>query len=164
MYKSLFPNFEDQSRIWIYGLSRQLINREDIIVKNYLNNFIKTWKSHGDDVTGAYEILLNRFVIITAQTSSVSGCSIDSSVSIFKELHKKYKLNVLDLDLVFYRDVEEIKSVKRLEFDHLIRTHEITLDSIVFDTTIQTLGLLRQGQFELPVRNSWHINLIKNVA
>lgn len=164
MYKTLFPDFDDQSKIWIYGLNKQISNKEKIIVEKYLSEFISTWKSHGDEVTGDFKLLFDRFIIIAAKTSGISGCSIDSCIKIFKELKQKFGLDALDLNLIYYRWENQIKSVKRFEFTNLIQSSEITPDTVVFDTSIQSLHQLRNGKFEIAARDSWHIGLFEEVA
>ena len=164
MYKTLFPDFDNQANIWIYGLNKQISNEEKIIVEKYLSEFVSTWKSHGDEVTGDYRILFNRFIVIAAKTSGISGCSIDSSIKIFKELNQKHGLDALNLNLVYYRSDNQIKSVRRSEFANLIQLSEITTDTLVFDTSIQSLQQLRDGKFEIAARDSWHISLFKKVA
>ncbi len=164
MNKSLFKDYSGNSTIWIYGFDKELSDREVTIVRDYFDNFVQSWKSHGDVVTGTYELLFDRFLILCAKTSGVSGCSIDSSVSIFKELRDKHVLNALDQDLIFYRESLEINSVRRIGFEELVREGKITLDTPVFDTTIQNLEQLQEGKFEIPLRDSWHMDLIRKVA
>ncbi len=140
MYKSIFPGYHEESKIWIYGFSRPVNNHESEIIKQYLDTFIQNWKSHGDKVQGACEFLHNRFVIIAAHIPGVSGCSIDSSVDVFKQLKDTYNLDALNLHNVYYRNNEGIQSVARNEFNNLIQAGEITMETIVFDTSLQTVG------------------------
>lgn len=164
MYKTLFPDFDDQAKIWIYGIYRQITDQDKMTIKKYLDEFVATWKSHGDEVTGDYTLLFDRFIIIAAKTSDVSGCSIDSSVRVFKDLKNKHGINALDLNLVFFRSGNHIKCVKRFEFASLNQSDNITPETLVFDTSIQSLYQLRQGKFEVQVGDSWHANLSKKVA
>ena len=36
MYKTLFPDFDDQAKIWIYGIYRQITDQDKMTIKNYL--------------------------------------------------------------------------------------------------------------------------------
>ena len=164
MYNSLLSTFDNDARIWIYGFSKQLNGNDKKIVGNVLDQFVKSWKSHGDDVTGAFSLIYDRFAILAAESSGVSGCSVDSSVGIFKELRNKHALDALNLNLIFYRVDDKIESVTRPEFSDMVKAGKIAIETTVFDTSIRSLDQLKEGKFEIPVKNSWHINLIRKVA
>ena len=164
MYNSILSAFDNDARIWIYGFSKQLNGNDKKIVGNVLDQFVKSWKSHGDDVTGAFSLIYDRFAILAAKSSGASGCSVDSSVGIFKELRNKHALDALNLNLIFYRVDDKIESVTRPEFRDMVKAGNIALETTVFDTSILYISQLREGKFELPVRNSWHVRLIREVA
>ena len=159
----MFKGFSDQARIWIYGFDKKLSVNDLKIVKKYLDRFLTNWKSHKEEVKGAYEILDNRFVILTAE-SSVSGCSIDSSVSIFRKLELEYQLNALNQDLVFFKEDTEILSLNRETFQQWVNEDRINQYTIVYDLTPTMLGVLRAGQWELPFSRSWHSQVFKKSA
>ena len=164
MYNSILSTFDNNALIWIYGFSKKLSGNDKKVVADALDHFVKSWKSHGDDVAGAFSLIYGRFVILAAKSSGVSGCSVDSSIHIFKELRNKNALDALNLNLVFYRVDEEIESVPRTEFSNMVKAGKISLETTVFDTSILSISQLREGKFELPVKNSWHVNLIRKVA
>jgi len=152
-----FKSFTDDARIWIYGFDRTLSEHEKIIADELLNKFVRDWKSHGSPVRAQYALTCNRFAILAVSAEDViSGCSIDSSIKIFKDLKEKLGVNALDVNLVFYRTGQEIRSTNRLEFQNMIDRGAIGQETMVFDTTIQTLGDLRSGKFERPLSTSWH--------
>jgi hypothetical protein len=152
-----FEEFEDNAHIWIYGFDRTLTESELQLVDTMFGEFVLSWKSHGNPVNGKYLLMHNRFVILAVSKESyVSGCSIDSSVRIFKHLKETSNLDGLDMNLVFYRSGDQIRSTGRLEFQDLIDQGEVSSDTMVFDTTIHTVGTLRAGKFEQPVSESWH--------
>jgi hypothetical protein len=157
MIKQLFPDFANNAIIWIYSFDSDLDKKDILIVEQALARFIKSWKSHGTPVRGDYAILFNRFVFLCADaTVNVSGCSIDSSVRVFKELYQKHNLNALDINIVFYKDKNNILSVNRFEFQKLINQGKINQDTIVYNTSIHSLGELRAGFFESKLKDCWH--------
>ena len=152
-----FEEFNDNAHIWIYGFNRTMIENEAQLVDGIFTEFVSTWKSHGNPVNGKSLLLHNRFVILAVSRENyVSGCSIDSCVRIFKQLKESNNLDGLDLDLVFYRSGDQIHSTGRSEFQDLIERGEVGSRTMVFDTTIHTVGTLRAGKFEQPVSESWH--------
>ena len=159
----MFDEFSDQARIWIYGFKNQLSVEDIKIVQNELDNFVANWKSHKDTVKGSFEILYNRFVIMVAE-SSVSGCSIDSSVSVFKKLRDEYQLDALNQDLVYFRHSESITALSRDDFQNLVNENKIVPDTIVYNMIPTMLGVFRSGQWELPFGKSWHGQVFKKSA
>ena len=109
-------------------------------------------------VTGGYEILYDRFVAVAGYcTDGLSGCSMDSCVANFKALKARFGLDGLNRGLVFYRDSRgNVQSTSRPTFQQKIDSGEITPQTNVFDTTVQTIGQLRSGSFEMTLEKCWH--------
>jgi hypothetical protein len=61
---------------------------------------------------------------------------------------------------VYYRDAEgTVHSVTRKAFNELARDGRIGQDTRVFDTSLTAASAWR-GEFERPLRASWHAELI----
>lgn len=155
---SPFDKLPDEAQLWVYAFERPLSEDESRMVAEHLDAFMEEWHSHEVDVTGAFAIFHDRFVILAgASTDSISGCSIDSSVANFKHFRDHHGLNALNRNLIFYRDNESnVTAVDRGEFQDRVKAGDCGADTIVFDPTVPRLGELRAGRFELPVRDSWH--------
>jgi len=153
---NIFPDFPDSSRVWIYSFKEDLSSSDIELVKKELNHFIKSWKSHDDNVLGAYEILYDRFIFICIKPMALSGCSIDSSVRVFKDLREKHALDALDRNLVHYREGTGIKSLYRDSFGQMVGHRPSPDNLIVFNNTIETLGEYRKGLWECDFNQSWH--------
>ena len=153
-----FARFSETDRLWVYAFSRPLTDTCLARIENTLQSFISTWTSHGLPVDGDFSVLENRFVLLAGRLKEgISGCSIDSSVRCFKELKNIYDLDGLDRRLVFYRNATSlIQSVSFFDFQHLVEDGEITPQTKVFDNTIENVGHLRRGEFEINFENSWH--------
>lgn len=158
MPMDIFARFSETDRLWVYGFSRPLTGTCLTRIENTLQLFISTWTSHGLPVDGDFSILGNRFVLLAGGLKEgISGCSIDSSVRCFKELKDIYDLDGLDRSLIFYRDAESlIQSVSFFDFQHLVKDGKITSQTRVFDNTIENVGNLQRGEFEVDFENSWH--------
>ena len=162
---NLFPKFASETRVWIYGFRHSLSAADMGIVGNALRSFIGAWNSHGHPVNGDFVIKYHKFVILCGESSNgISGCSIDSSVRVFKELKEEYGLDALNHHLVHYRCGSQICSVERTVFQELILAGKISGDTVVFNTTVRTLGEVRQGFWETPFSQSWHANAFKMSA
>jgi len=157
----IFENSPDSSRVWVYGFSLLLSPEQKETVKAKLDQFKSTWQYHGKPVNGDYEIVDNQFVILTTN-DTISGCSIDSSVSVFKELKLIDGLDALDLNLIFFRSKRGIEAVSRPEFQVLVSAGEITDDTKVFNLSIETVSDIQNGLFEIDFIKSWHGQAFKN--
>ena len=155
-----FENLPNESRIWVYGFSHSLNDDQYTLVRERLEHFKKEWMYHGKTVTGDYEIIEKQFVVI-ATNEAISGCSIDSSVAVFKELKQKAQLDALNQSLIFYRDSEEVKAVDRQEFQELVSSGNVHAKTKVFNLMINHLGSFKQGNFEIDYENCWHCKVFK---
>jgi len=155
-----FENLPDHSRLWIYGFEQQLSDEQYALVKARLERFKDEWMYHGSAVTGDYDIVENRFVIV-ATDEAISGCSIDSSVAVFKELKQNQGLDALNQDLIFYRDKENIIAKDRTEFQELVNSGRINENTRVFNLMINQLVSIKNGLFETEFKNSWHSKVFK---
>jgi hypothetical protein len=155
---TLFADFPDSARLWVFALARGLTPQEHTLVTGQLDDFVGAWKSHGTPVRGAYHILENRFVLIAGYVDDgVSGCSTDSMVRVMTTLKKEHAIDGFDRGIVFFRDAAGTASaVKREEFQKLVESEAVGDETIVFDPTIQTIGDLRGGRFETTFARAWH--------
>lgn len=79
-----------------------------------------------------------------------------------KELENEYQINLFDRFNLAYRDGQKIVSVSRNEFEELIKTGQITENTIVFNNLVQTLDEL-ETKWEVPLKDSWHVQLFGNL-
>ena len=152
-----FSDLPDEARVWIHGFDRDLMRDQQELIRRGLKDFLPQWVSHGEPVQGAFDIVADRFVVTAAYCrGGMSGCSIDSLVRNFKQLRDLHGLNGLQGGLLFFRDEEgRVKSGAQSQFKTAIQSGAITGATAVFQTSIGTLGQLRQGEFVTPLRNSW---------
>jgi hypothetical protein len=157
MMKTIFPNFPDDARLWVYAFSRPLSAEERARVERELSAFIPSWNSHGAPVHGAFEIVRDRFLMIAGYVDGgVGGCSTDSMVRVMKQL-REAGIDGFDRSLVFFRDAQEhVQAVKRDDFQAMEAAGQIDADTIVFDPTIQLVKDLRLGAFETTFAKCWH--------
>lgn len=154
---SLLANFRPETKLWIYAFARRLDAGEVTLVYSLLREFVDEWKSHQHDVRGAFEIVHDQFVLIAAESDNgISGCSIDSSVAVFKWLRAQHNLDALDRSFVYYRDGDVIRTATRADFQQLVDSGKVNSDTKVFNNTLSTIGELHAGKWEVPLSQSWH--------
>jgi hypothetical protein len=152
----LFENFSSDSRIWIYQSNRAFTEAEIHQIKNKCIEFTNQWTAHKDQLTASSEIIYKRFIIfcVDENNASASGCSIDKSVHLVKELEKEFNIFLLNRMLVAYINDDKVLSCPLSSFVQLFQSGKISRDTLVFNNNISTLEQL-QNNWIIPVKESW---------
>lgn len=105
-FNALFPDFTDQSRLWMYLSDRLFSNDEVLILSEEINKFMGTWSAHNKKLKSSGIILFNQMllVVVDEDFEHASGCSIDSSVRFVKEMGVKYKVDFFNRMFVLALD------------------------------------------------------------
>lgn len=160
MIPSNFTRFPDHSRVWIYQAGRELNPQELTTVEKALQEFTGSWSAHGKPLSAAGLIRYNRFIILMVDEDheAPSGCSIDKSASLIRELGTKLGVDFFDRWNIAYRKGDHILSCSREEFEAKIRQGEITSGTIVFNNLAATKAELEQN-WEVSMKDSWHARI-----
>ena len=152
-----YNNLPNNSRVWVYQADREfdIEEVEYICAKAIL--FIDNWTRHGDDLKGSFTIKYNQFLVLVVDenVTSVSGCSIDSSVRFIKELETKLKVDLMNKMNVSFKDGDMINIVKLSEFQEFAKAKKITSDTIVFNNMVNTKEDF-ETNWEVTADKSWH--------
>ncbi|TWR27533.1 ABC transporter ATPase [Mucilaginibacter pallidiroseus] len=157
--------FSSHSRVWIYQADRKLSDTEVQQIQIAMDNFTRSWTAHNNQLLAKAEIRYNRFLILFVDESQAgaSGCSIDKSVNFMKQVEEHFGINLFDRFNLAYRDGEEVISLPRHQFEDLIKEGKITKETIVYNNLAQTLTEL-QTKWEVPFKDSWHIQLFGDLV
>ncbi len=146
-----------QTKVWIYQSSTIFTSNQKNHIEQKLHDFVSNWSSHGDVVNGSFEIIEERFIIVFANEEEVmvSGCSIDSSVKIIKELEQELGLSLLDKsNIAFQQAIGEIKLYQLSQIPEAVNSGEINLESIVFNNAISN-GLDFESSWKVKAKDTW---------
>ena len=88
IFKALFPELPDSSRIWLHLANRKLVASEEQFLKEELTLFLDSWSAHGKRLQCNATLLFSQYLIFSVDENieSASGCSIDSSVHFAKRM------------------------------------------------------------------------------
>ncbi len=152
--------FSENSRVWIYQSDKELTAEQTQKLQQQLNNFTENWTAHNHQLKAAAMVKYNRFIMLLVDESQAgaTGCSIDKSVHLMKQLEQEYHIDLFDRFNLAYRTDSGIASAPRVQFEELIRSGVIDENTIVFNNMVQTLADL-QTKWEVPLKNSWHMQL-----
>ena len=92
-------NIPPDSKVWVYQSNRKLTDSEVETISNSGLAFIEQWAAHGASLKASFDVLYNRFIILSVdeKQAMASGCSIDSSIRFIKEIEKLLNINFNDL-------------------------------------------------------------------
>jgi hypothetical protein len=147
----------DDAYAWVFGVSPALDASKAAPFLSRIDGFLEQWAAHGNPIRSARELRDGSFLIIAADSQSErSGCSIDRMFGTLQQLEREMGVKVLDPSRVFFRHGDgRIDAMSRAEFREKADAH-----TIVFDTTVETLGDIRNGKWEKHAEESWHRDLL----
>ncbi|NII81471.1 MULTISPECIES: ABC transporter ATPase [unclassified Pedobacter] len=150
-------SFSPQSRVWIYQSDRKFTSIEETEILNKLAAFTNQWKAHGNELLAKAEIRYGFFIILTVDESQagVTGCSIDSSVRLIKEIEQEYHVDLFNRFNIAYKVNGEVVVNSKEDFETLVNIKQVTPETIVFNNMVQNLAEL-ESKWEVPFQNSWH--------
>ncbi len=150
--------------LWIYAFTKPLSQAECDEVKSRFEVFVSAWKVHGKPASGSFFMRYNQFLFLH-NSNDLSGCSIDSSTQILKDLKQENNLDALNsANRLFYRDSSnQITWVEKYLIETKLKEKEINQDSIIFNNKISTLESFDNGEWEIPLKNSWVFNKYENL-
>lgn len=151
-----FEELSAESRVWIYQGKRAMSATEKNTISQLLRSFCEQWAAHGQPLKASFKIELNHFIVMVVDEDfrNPSGCSIDSSVGVLRQIQSVTGIDFLDRTLVpFYIDNEAqlipLNKIKTGFASGLLNPHTIT-----FNTLATTKGEW-ELQWQIPAEKSW---------
>jgi hypothetical protein len=144
------------SRVWIYQSSRKLNDAEVIAISKTLENFCAQWAAHGSDLQTSFDITHQRFIVLVVneKAGAPSGCSIDSSTHVIKNLEQQLQIDFFNRSEVAFIEDTDIKTYPLTELKKLFADGRLNENSVTFNALVTTLEEWR-NQSKLSVKDSW---------
>ena len=123
----------------------------------YEKYFITDWTAHNVALSGSFEILHDRFLVIMIDENktSASGCSIDKCFNFLKKMEAKLNVNFMNRLLLAYKENNEIKMLPKSKFEDLLKAGQLNENTIVFNNLIEKKAELKTN-WQVPIKDSWH--------
>jgi hypothetical protein len=140
--KSAIANLQDHSRLWVYQSNRSFDANEREEINNLLATFVSQWAAHGSQLSAAYDLPYDQFIVLAVdeRQAMASGCSIDSSVNLIRQIEVKYGLTLLDRSLVAFLDKEALNIIPFNKSKANIENGLIKKDTIIFNNAVASVG------------------------
>ena len=144
------------ARVWVYQANRNLNAAELTKTEEVLAAFTTDWNSHGHGLSSSFKVAYNRFVILAVDEAAygASGCSIDKSVNIMKELEQTLGIKLLDKMQIAYLQENEIASLDFRNVKPAIADGTLKPDTIIFNNLVNSIEELDKS-WKQPAGDSW---------
>lgn len=146
----------EHARLWVYQSDRPFTKEEMVALEISLKNFIQSWAAHGNQLNAAFEILYDRFIILAVdeRQAMASGCSIDSSVGLIRQIETQYQVNLLDKSQVAYLNNDTLEIIPFNKAKGAIGEGKIKKDTIIFNNAVASVGEWKNS-WKRPAVDSW---------
>ncbi|MFO7825097.1 MAG: hypothetical protein R6V72_14245 [Cyclobacterium sp.] len=151
-----FEEMPEEARIWVYQADRPFDEQEKTWIISKLVTFCNQWNTHGSLMPSSFDIKYDQFIILAVDESRLgaSGCSIDSSVKILREIETKLSINLLDSGKVSYVDTNGVKVAFLPEIREHINKGTLQAQSKVFNPGVNKIADL-ENKWLIPADSSW---------
>lgn len=144
------------ARVWVYQANRELSQKEEQNLNTKLSDFTENWDSHQKPLKASFQILHNRFILISVDESynQASGCSIDKSVHFLQNLEQELGLNLFDRTQIAYKTAEEIQVIPMSQIKSKIAEGAITPQTLIFNNLVNNIAEWEE-KWVIPAQKSW---------
>jgi hypothetical protein len=148
-----FQNLNSQARTWIYQADREITEEQKSLISRKLRQFTEDWLVHGSPLDASFEILHDRFVILAANDPT-SGCSIDSSVRVMKEIGSETGIDFFNRNLIAFQVENEIRVIDMPFLKKEFQEGKWDESTFVFNNVASTLQELNE-RWLVPAGTTW---------
>ena len=157
-----FANLPDDARCWVFAARSPLDEVDEPRLLSAVDGFLATWKAHGSALTSAREFRDEHFLVVAVdeRATDASGCSIDGLFRVLQQVEEGIGTSMVGGGMVHFRGAGGlVLGCTRAQFEAMAAMGEIGPDTMVFDTTVTSVGDYR-ARFERAARESWHAQLL----
>ena len=151
-----YSKIANSSRIWIYQSDRILSDKEVTFIQQKLLTFCNEWKAHQAHLKSSYKVFHARFIILLVdeQQQNASGCSIDSSVKVIKEIEAEFGIDLFNRTQIACEQKGEIVTLSIAEFKKIVQA-----DTVVFNNLVTTKAEFEEN-WKTLAGSSWHAKFL----
>lgn len=158
-----FESLPSSTRVWIFQADRPLTNEQLKIAEAKLRGLTDVWAVHGTPLQTSYSIRFNQFIVLAADEShqNTSGCSIDSSVRVLKEIEDLADIDLFDRNLVAFRSGDKVSLVPLKDVKQYFQDGILNAQTLTFNNLVETKGAL-ETNWLVPAAGTWLKRYIPN--
>ena len=151
-----FEQLPPDSRLWIYQATRPFTQEEEKTISDSLREFCGQWSAHGDALQTSFLVKHKQFIVLSVDENSAgaSGCSIDGSVRVLKELSQRLNNDFFNRTKIAFWNDGEINLYSVQELPKLFESGALTASSQTFDNLVPNKGSFEK-KWKIEVEKTW---------
>ena len=133
-----FNQLPPDSRVWIYQADRAFSGSEEKTISDSLSEFCSQWAAHGVQLQTSFTIQHRQFIVLSVNEKAygASGCSIDGSVRILKDLSQQLNIDFFNRTKIAFLIEGEIKLYSTQELPMLFKSGTLSSSSVTFNNLV----------------------------
>ena len=160
-----FEKLPPQARVWIYQANRRINSAEEKTITALLETFCRQWVAHGQPLKSSFKIERGQFVIMAVDEDyqNPSGCSIDSSVGVMRQIQATTGVDFLDRSKISFYIDGQVALIPLREVKANFASGRLQASTITFNTLAATKVEL-ETNWHLPTEKSWMAKYLSKPA
>lgn len=160
-----FEELPDESRVWIYTGTRAFTPAEEKSVSELLESFCSNWAAHGEPLKTSFKIEKSQFIIMALDEdfANPSGCSIDSSVGILRQIQSGTGIDFLNRSVVPFLINNQVALIPLSNLKANFASGELKSDTLTFHT-LATTKREWESSSTIPAEKSWMSKYLPKTA
>jgi len=156
-----FEELRAESRVWVYQGKRTLSSSELEAVSKLLYSFCAQWAAHGQPLKTSFKIEKEQFIVMAVDEDfhNPSGCSIDSSVGVLRQIQSTIGVDFLDRSIVPFLLDNQVTLVPLTEIKAAFASGRLNSNSITFNTLAATKSEFNL-HWQIPAEKSWMVKYL----
>ena len=158
-----FDSISPAARIWIFQSGQKLSETDITIISSQLKLFTEEWEAHGQPLKASFDIRYGHFIILAADEgyNPASGCSIDASVRVVKDIGQTLSYDFFDRNLVAFKKDNQIQLVAIADLKQKYKEGAWNENTTTFNNLVENKKSLQQ-EWEIPAGNTWLKRYVPN--
>lgn len=151
-----FNQLSENSSVWIYLPDRELSNSEKDYIAQKLEDFCNDWTAHNNSLKASYSFFYGHVIVLAVDNGHhhASGCSIDKSVKVMKELESALTVGFFNRLLIPVVKNNRLATHTPASVKEAIARGEVLETDPILDLSITTLKQFQQNPTQV-ISNSW---------
>lgn len=144
------------AKVWIYA-SDKIINASQLeTIHQMAVPFIQNWTAHQNQLKAEFAVLYNCFLVFMVDEgfNEISGCGIDKSVKLVKEIEQATSLNFFNRLKIQTIENQSINIYSKIEIVEKIENNTLTSNVKTFNNQV-TNKLQFDSEWIIDLENAW---------
>jgi CRISPR/Cas system-associated protein Csx1 len=151
-----FSQMPSNAKVWIYA-SDKLIDASQLETINKMATpFIQSWTAHQNQLKAEFAVLYHCFLVFMVDESynEISGCGIDKSVNLVKDIAEATKLNLFNRLKIQIYENQLITIFSKAEIIDRIENNNLASDVKTFNNQINN-KLQFDSEWIIDLKTAW---------